>query len=83
MAGDLGGKLFIQIVDDLTGSIHSFPVRAQQSAAMLLRKLQQLRRDLHVPGDDEGGYLAAQQILQYLSAVLGGHALEEHHLGLA
>ncbi len=39
--------------------------------------------DLHVPGDDEGRYLAAQQVVEHPAAVLQLHGLEEGHLGLA
>jgi len=83
VAGNLGSQLFIEIVYNLAGGIHGLAVDAQQGTTMLFRQLQQLRRHLHIPGDDEGRYLAAQQILQHFSATLGGHTLEEHHLSLA
>ena len=83
VAGDLRSQRPVQVVDDLAGQLHGVQLGTQQRAAVLPGNLQQLGEDLHVPGDDEGRYLAAQQIVEHPAAVLQLHGLEEGHLGLA
>ena len=50
---------------------------------MLAGNLHQLRKNLHIPGNDQGWDFAAQQILEYLSPLLQGHGLQEGELRLA
>ena len=83
VAGDLGGQGPVQIVDDVTGQLHSGLFCPQQGPPVLAGNLHQLGKNLHIPGNDQGWDFAAQQVLEYLPPLLQGHGLQECKLRLA
>ena len=70
----------VQIVDELAGDIHRGLRRAQQRAVVLLRHLHQLRRGLHVPGNDQRRERVTQQLVEYAGALRLRHPVEIAHL---
>ena len=83
MAGDAGGQYPVQILDGAAGEGHRHLIGPQQGLLVLRRALNALREAVQAPGDDQGGDVVQEQIIEALAALGVGQPPEIGDLRLA